>query len=66
MFVPRHKVRNRRFTYEPRYYDPTHDEGIKRRLRIKRRAKSKRRGRMSLFWILALLLMALYIYNSIN
>jgi len=35
------KARNRRFEYEPRFYDPSKDERLKQRMRIKSKVKSR-------------------------
>ena len=65
MFFPRNHVKNRRFSYEPRYYDRTRDENIRQRLRIQSRSAAKRKRPANVLVILALLVMALYIYFSI-
>ena len=66
LFVPR-RAKHRRFSYEPRYYDPSKEEDLKRRLRIQRRSRAKRRGRFtSLLYFAALLLFAVYIYNLLG
>lgn len=66
LFTPSsRKVKPRRFQYEPRHYDPTRDESLKRRLRIKSRAR-RRRSPLALFYFLALLLFAVYIYNALG
>ncbi len=63
----------RRFSYEPRYYNPEREERLRRRLRIERRALSKRRNALSkrrnplsLIYFLILLLIALYVYNALG
>jgi len=64
MLLPKQRVRHRRFQYQPRYYDPTRDERLKRRIRIKSKA---RRGRTpGLLWFLILCLMALYVYFKLG
>ena len=65
LFFSGRKVKPRGFTYEPRYYDPARDEGLKRRLRIKSRAR-RRRSPLALLYFLALLLFAVYIYNALG
>ncbi|MEM1042309.1 MAG: hypothetical protein AAGI91_06720 [Bacteroidota bacterium] len=60
MLSPRHRPKPRRFTYEPRFYDPSHDERLKQRLRFK---TNTRRGKQPAFIAVAvLLLLALYLY----
>ncbi|MDQ7041553.1 MAG: hypothetical protein Q9M35_11505 [Rhodothermus sp.] len=66
IFLPGRKVTPRRFSYEPRYYNPEREERLRRRLRIERRALSKRRSPLSLIYFIILLLMALYVYNALG
>ncbi|BBM69161.1 hypothetical protein [Rhodothermus marinus] len=66
IFLPGRKVTPRRFSYEPRYYNPEREERLRRRLRIERRALSKRRNPFSLIYFIILLLMALYVYNALG
>jgi len=65
MFFPRNRVKNQRFSYEPRYYNPTRDENIRQRMRIQGRSAARRKRPTNLLVILALLVMALYIFFSI-
>ena len=44
------------------YYDPTRDENIRQRLRIKRKSYSRRQSPARLLVILALLIMATYLF----
>jgi hypothetical protein len=60
MLTPRHRPKNRSFSYEPRFYDPKEDERDKRRVRFESKT---RRGKQPAFIALAvLLLLALYLY----
>lgn len=52
----------RKFDYEPRFYDPSKEEDLKRRMRTQRN-KSRRRSPASLLYMLGLLLFTLYIYS---
>jgi hypothetical protein len=52
----------RKFDYEPRFYDPSDDEDLKRRMRVKSRT-SQRRSPTSLLYLAGLLLLTLYIYS---
>ncbi len=65
MFFSNRKVRPRGFGYEPRHYDPTHDESLRRRLRVKTRAR-RRRGPLALIYFFILLLFAVYIYGALG
>lgn len=63
MLIPRHRPKPRRFQYEPRFYDPSKDERLKRRLHIK---SNTRRGKQPAFIAVALLLLlAFYIYTKL-
>lgn len=66
IFLPGRRVTPRRFSYEPRYYNPEREERLRRRLRIERRALSRRRNPLSLVYFIILLLMALYVYNALG
>lgn len=59
------KPKPRKFDYTPRYYDPRKDESLKRRMTIKSRVR-RRRSPIALYYLAALLLTALYIYNAIG
>lgn len=59
------KAQPRKFDYTPRYYDPRKDDSLKRRMRIQSRVR-RRRSPIALFYLAALLLTALYIYNAIG
>ena len=65
LFIPNRKVKPRRFSYEPRHYDPKKDESLKRRMRIGSRAR-RRRSPIGLLYFAALLLFAIYIYNALG
>ena len=65
LFLPNRKVKPRRFSYEPRHYDPRQDESLKRRMRIQSRAR-RRRSPVGLLYFFALLLFAFYIYNALG
>jgi hypothetical protein len=63
IFVPSKRTQNRRFSYEPRYYDPFKDESVKRRMRVRSRAR-KSRGPAVAVYLALLLILALYIYTK--
>ncbi|MEM1270428.1 MAG: hypothetical protein AAF752_15435 [Bacteroidota bacterium] len=67
MLLPKRKIRNRKFHYEPRFYDPKREEDLKNRMRIKRTSYSKRRStRLTVFISMGiLLLIAFYIYVNL-
>ena len=64
LFTPGRKANPRRFSYVPRYYDPSKDESLKRRMRIRSRSR-RRRSPIALFYLIALLLFAIYIYTAL-
>lgn len=55
----------RRFSYEPRYYDPKRDEDLKNRMRIKSLSRAKRRSPLGIIMFLLLLMITIYLYNSV-
>ncbi|MDE2770650.1 MAG: hypothetical protein OXI44_05690 [Bacteroidota bacterium] len=59
------KTQPRKFDYTPRYYDPRKDDSLKRRMRIQSRVR-RRRSPVALYYLAALLLTALYIYNALG
>lgn len=63
LFIPSRNAKPRRFSYEPRYYDPTKEESLKRRMHIYKRAR-RRRSPLGLIYFIALLFFAIYIYNA--
>ena len=64
LFIPGSKSTPRRFSYEPRFYNPEKDESIKRRMRVHGRARRRRSG--GFVYLVALLVFALYIYNLLG
>lgn len=62
LFTPGRRSQPRRFSYEPRYYNPDHDDSIKRRMRIQSAARSKRRS-SGFLQLVILLVLAVYFYN---
>jgi len=65
LFLPGRKVRNRRFEYEPRFYDPTKEERLRRRIRVQRLAH-RRRSPLGLIIFGILFLMVMYIYLNLG
>lgn len=63
MLIPRTRVRNRRFEYVPRFYDPRRDERLRQRLRI--RSKTRRGKQPAFIAVAILLIVALYIYTQL-
>ena len=61
----RRQIHNRRFSYEPRFYDPMREENLKQRLRIKSKTNKTRQSPMRFFIILALLIIAVYVFLSL-
>lgn len=66
IFLPRARAKHRRFSYEPRYYDPKKDEDLKRRMRIKSLSRRKRRNPYGIIVFGILLMMALFMYFQLG
>lgn len=66
IFLPRARAKHRRFSYEPRYYDPKKDEDLRRRMRIKSLSRRKRRNPYGILIFGILLMMALFIYFQLG
>jgi len=66
IFVSKRRVKNRRFAYEPRFYDPKKDDDIKRRMRVRSRARRRRNPVGNIFFFASMLFFALYIYYKMN
>ncbi len=72
MRIFRSRRKPRRFDYEPRFYNPKEDDEAKRRQRMRRRmkvqskARRSRRDKSTLFYLLALLAFAIFIYTSLG
>lgn len=65
IFVSKRRKQPRRFSYEPRYYDPKRDDNIKRKMRIRSRAR-RRNPAGNIVFLATLLFFALYIYYKMN
>jgi len=64
LFLPGRRVKHRRFTYEPRFYDPKRDEKLKQRIRIQSRARRRRPA--GLIYFVLLLAMAVFVYMKLG
>ena len=63
---PRRRVQPRRFHYEPRFYDPSKDERVKRKMRVAR-TYARPKTKQPAFIAVALgLLLVLYLYLNIG
>ncbi len=65
IFIPGKRSQNRRFSYEPRYYDSSKDESVRRRLRIMSRSRRKSRSPVAAILLVGLLVLAIYIYSQL-
>lgn len=60
------RVRPRKFSYEPRFYDPSKDERLKRRMRVAR-PRVRQKSMQPTFIAVGLgLVLALYLYVNID
>lgn len=66
LFLPRANRKNRRFSYEPRFYDPSKEQDLRQRMRIKSLSRRKRRSPYGIIMFLVLLAMALIIYFQLG
>ncbi len=65
LFGPSKRSRHRRFSYEPRYYDPEREERLSRRMTIMSHSR-RRRSPAGLIYFGMLLAFAIWIYQSIS
>ncbi len=63
MLFPRIRHKPRRFEYDPRFYDPSHDDRIRQRIRFK--SKTRRGMQPAFITVAVLLLLALFIYTRL-
>lgn len=66
IFSPGKRAKYRRFSYEPRFYDPKKDEDLRRRMRIKSLSRRKRRNPAGIILFVILLAMALFVYYQLG
>lgn len=66
IFIPSKQRTNRRFSYEPRYYNPEKEQKLRQRMQIQRRSLSKRRDKTGLLYFLMLLGLAFFVYMKIG
>ena len=66
LFLPRTRAKHRRFSYEPRFYNPKKEEDIRRRMRIKSLSRRKRRNPYGILVFAILLMMALFMYFQLG
>lgn len=66
ILLPGSRAKHRRFSYEPRFYDPKKDEDLRRRMRIKSLSRRKRRNPAGILLFFILLAMALFVYFQLG
>lgn len=66
IFLPRARAKHRRFSYEPRYYDPKKEEDLRRRIRVKSLSRRKRRNPAGIIIFAILFALALFIYLQLG
>lgn len=64
LFMPNKRATYRRFTYEPRFWDPEKEEKIKRRIRVGR--STQRRKPKGAIYFAVLLIIVLYMYLNFS
>lgn len=65
LFIPGRKVKNKRFDYEPRYYNPKKDEKLKQRMRVTA-LNRRRRSPLGIIYFILLFAMAVYVYQKLG
>jgi hypothetical protein len=65
LFTPSRRRKPKRFTYEPRFYNPDKEEDLKRRMRVKRR-KKRQRSPLSILYLIGLLSFAVFLMYSLG
>ena len=60
------RARPRKFSYEPRFYDPTKDDRLKRRMRAARPGVRRKSSQPAFIAVGLGLLLALYLYLHID
>lgn len=65
LFAPGKGSRHRRYSYEPRYYNPEKEERLKRRMRIESKAR-RRKSPAGLIYFAMLLAFAVYVYTKLG
>ena len=65
LFLPGRRVRNKKFDYEPRYYNPKKDEKLKKRMRFQA-FNRRRRSPMGIIYFIILCAMAIYVYQQLG
>ena len=66
IFMPGSRAKHRRFSYEPRFYDPKKDQDLRHRMRIKSLSRRKRRNPVGIILFSILLAMALFVYFQLG
>ena len=64
LFIPKVRVKHKKFDYQPRFYDPEKEKKIKERMRIRSRAR-RRRSPMGIIYAFALLAVVYYVYQNL-
>jgi len=65
LFIQSKRAGHRRFSYQPRFYNPEKEEKLKRRIRVQSKVH-RRKSPLGLIYFAMLLLMALLIYAKLG
>lgn len=65
LFGPHRGSRHRRYSYEPRYYNPEKEDRLKRRMRIESKAR-RRKSPVGLIYFAIMLALAAYVYTKLG
>ncbi len=60
------RMRHRRFSYEPRYYNPEKDQKLKHRMRVKSRSRVKRRNPAGIVYFVVILALVVYVFLKLG
>ena len=63
LFTPGRRAKHRKFSYEPRFYNPEKEEKLKRRMRIQ--SKVRRKDPAGLIYFLLLAGLAIWMYLTL-
>jgi hypothetical protein len=56
----------RRFSYDPRYYDPRKEEDLRKRMRIRSLSRRPKRSPQGIIFFVILLVLAVWVYLNLG
>ncbi|WP_456429867.1 hypothetical protein [Rhodocaloribacter sp.] len=67
IFIPSNRrTQHRRFSYEPRFYNPEKEQKLKHRMRVKSMSRARRRSPVGIVYFIVMLALIVYVFLKLG